>query len=252
MFTHAITRKPGMNFAQGITASKHESPNYELIQKQHEAYISALKSLGLEVAVLDSLPDYPDAYFVEDTAVVTPEIAVITNPGAQARNGEQKSVAPVLAQYRKIARINPPGTIDGGDVLIAGLFCFIGISERTNSEVAHQLKMILENYGYTCMPIPVSAGLHLKSSVNFAGQDLLLITSDYASRPEFNKFEKIVVDKTESYASNSLWINDTLIIPAGFPKTNAYLTSAGFSIIELDISEARKMDGGLTCMSIRF
>lgn len=252
MFTHAITRKPGKNFGDGITTANLRSPSYELIIDQHEVYIATLRSLGMGVIVLDAHPDYPDAYFVEDTAIVTPQIAVITNPGAEVRKGEVDSIEPVLSRYRKIARIRAPGTLDGGDVLIAADHCFIGISERTNPEGAEQLGHILEQSGYKWTLIPVTGGLHRKSSVNTIGKKTLICTCEFAARGEFDEFAKIVIDDDEEIAANTLWVNDSLLMPEGFPKTKKRLETLGLPIIELDVSEAQKMDGGLTCMSIRF
>jgi len=252
MFTHAIVRKPGDDFARGITTSNLGTPRYELIMKQHEAYIEALSFLGLELIVLEALPDYPDAYFVEDTAVVTPDVAIITNPGVEDRKGEEDTIERALATYRKTVRIHAPGTVDGGDVLMVGAHFIIGISERTNREGATQLGCIFKEYGYTWTTILVEAGLHLKSSVNYIGKNTLLITERFAGRDEFKGYDKIIVDKTEEYAANTLLVNDSLITPKGFPNTIKKLESTGFDIIELDVSEVRKMDGGLTCMSLRF
>jgi dimethylargininase len=252
MFTRAITRKPGENFAQGITTSNLGAPSYELLVRQHEAYVETLRFLGLEVIVLDPLPDYPDAYFVEDTAVVTPGVAVVTNPGAEARKGEQDSIEPVLARYRRTVRIQAPGTVDGGDVLMVGSHFFIGISARTNKDGAGQLGRILEEYGNTWAAVPVEAGLHLKSSVNYVGQNTLLVTGEFADHAEFRGYDRIILDQAEEYAGNTLWVNDCLITPRGFPSTRKKLEAVGLEVIELDVSEARKMDGGLTCMSLRF
>jgi dimethylargininase len=252
IFTHAIIRKPGDNFAHGITTSNLGTPSYELIMKQHEAYAKTLRSLGLELIVLDALPDYPDAYFVEDTAVVTPDVAIITNPGVVDRKGEEDTIERVLAKYRKTFRIHAPGTVDGGDVLMVGSHFFIGISQRTNKEGAEQLGRILEEYGNTWTTVLVEAGLHLKSSVNYISKNMLLITERFSCRDEFKGYDKIVLDKAEEYAGNTLLINGSLIIPEGFPGTMKKLASTGLDIIELDVSEVRKMDGGLTCMSLRF
>ncbi len=252
MFSIAITRKPGDNFSQGITTSDLGAPGFALILAQHAAYIETLRQLGLSVIELDSLADYPDAHFVEDVAVVTPEIAVITNPGATARNGEQEHIEPVLAQYRELAHIRPPGTVDGGDVLMVGKHFFIGISERTNQIGGMQLGEILKKYGNTWSAVSVGAGLHLKSSVNWVGGNNLLISPAFAHRFEFEGYAQIIVDPDEEYACNTLWINNILLTPKGFPKTKERLASLGLKIIELETSEALKMDGGLTCMSIRF
>ena len=199
MFTQAIARKPAKNFAQGLTTIvSAKPPQYELLLKQHETYVETLKSCGLKVTVLDPLPDYPDAYFVEDTAVVTPDVAVITNPGAEARKGEAESMAPVLAEFRKIEHIRAPGTVDGGDVLQVDNHFFIGLSERTNKEGAGQLGRILENYGNTWVTIPVGVGLHFKSSVNYVGKNTLLVTPDFADHTELSGYDKIVLDKGRS------------------------------------------------------
>jgi dimethylargininase len=250
--THAIVRRPGDNFAQGLTTSRLGTPSYELMVKQHDAYIETLRSLGLDVIVLDPQPDYPDAYFVEDTAVVTPDVAIITNPGAETRRGEEDSIEPILARYRNVVRIRAPGTLDGGDVLMVGTHFFVGISDRTNEAGAEQLGGFLEELGNTWAPIRVGAGLHLKSSVNYVGKNTLLVTKEFADHHQFKRYDKIVLDAAERYAANSLLINDCLIMPKGFPAMRKRLAALSLEVTELDVSETHKMDGGLTCMSLRF
>ncbi len=252
MFSTAITRKPGENFAEGITTANSGIPSYPVVLAQHSAYVETLKKIGLQVIELDPLPEYPDAYFVEDVAVVTPDVAVISNPGAAARNGEQRYIESILAEYREIATIKPPGTLDGGDVLMVGKHFFIGLSERTNPLGAAQLGAILEHFGNTWVSVPVGAGLHLKSSVSWVGGNTLLLSEAYASQPEFEAYEHIVIDPNEEYACNTLWINHNLLTPKGFPKTLEQLKNLSLPIIELETSEVEKMDGGLTCMSLRF
>lgn len=254
MFSYAIARKPGDNFTQGLTTTgcEHGHADHALVLQQHDAYVNTLRACGLDVVVLDALAEFPDAYFVEDTAVVTPDVAIITRPGAPSRQGEEEAIATVLAPYRKTTRIQSPGTVDGGDVFMVGTRCFIGRSERTNQDGAAQLGQILETFGNTWVTIPVVAGLHLKSSVNYIGNDTLLLTEDFAGMPEFNEYQKIIVAQTDEYACNTLWINDHLLTPKGFPETRKKLERLGYEIIELDMSEVRKMDGGLSCLSIRF
>jgi dimethylargininase len=253
MFSHAIARKPGKNFARGLTTTVSvKPPEYKTLFKQHEAYLQTLNTCGLKLTVLDPLPDCPDAYFVEDTAVVTPDVAVITNPGADARKGEVESIARVLADFRKIETILAPGTIDGGDVLEVGNHFFIGLSQRTNNEGAEQLGRILERFGNTWVTVPVGDGLHFKSSVNYVGKNTLIVTPDFADNAALEGYDKIVLDETEAYAANTLLVNDHLLTPAGFPAVRKQLGVLGFDIIELETSEMRKMDGGLTCLSIRF
>lgn len=252
MFTRAIARKPGKNIAEGITTSHLGQPDVDKAIDQFDTYIQTLESFGLTVEVMAPSPVYPDAHFVEDTAVVTPDIAVLTNPGAAARNGEPFDIEPILKQHRKIDHIKSPGTLDGGDVLMVGNHFFIGISDRTNEKGAEQLGDILSSYGNTWAPIPVDAGLHFKSSVNYVGKNTLLLTPDFADHPALASYDKITVGSGETYAGNTLLINNKLMIPKGFPKTRKKLERLGLDIVELDMSEFRKIDGGLTCLSIRF
>jgi len=252
MYTHAIVRKPGPNLHDGLTTASLGKPTFDLLLKQHQAYIQTLEKLGLTIAILDAQPDYPDAYFVEDTAVVTPEVAVITIPGAPTRRGEQHSIQLELAKHRPIANIIDPGRVDGGDVLMVGDHFFVGVSDRTNPVGARQLGTILESYGYTWCEIPVAKGLHLKSSINYVGDNTLILTRSFAELSIFENYAKIVLSEADAYAANTLWINDTLIVPRGFPQVNKVLSQHGLPLIQLDVSEMAKMDGGLTCLSLRF
>ena len=252
MFTHAITRLPGPNFDQGLTTANLGSPSYPLLLHQHQVYLDTLHRLGLEVILLNDEPEYPDAYFVEDTAVVTPKVAIITRPGAPSRRGEEETIAPVLGRYRPLRRIEAPATVDGGDILMVENHFFIGSSLRTNTEGAAQLAHIFSDYGHTAEVVPVAAGLHLKSSVNYLGQDTLLVTPELATYPGFKHFKRIVLHRAEKYAANTLRIRDTLLIPDGFPRTHEQLSRLGLPLLELEVSEVRKMDGGLTCLSLRF
>lgn len=252
MYTQAITRKPCRNFADGITTSKLGKPNFDVMMSQHAGYVDTLKSLGLKVLELEALDQFPDAHFVEDTAVVVPEIAVITNPGASSRRGEELSIEKRLSDYKKIEKIKTPGNLDGGDILVIDKIVFIGISERTNIEGANQLSEILFKYGYSAKMLQVEEGLHLKSDVNYIGKNTLLITEKYKDNSSFKNFNKICVDSYEAYAANSLLINENIIVPRGFPKTKQKMLQTEFDIIELDMSESQKMDGGLTCLSLRF
>jgi dimethylargininase len=220
--------------------------------RQHEQYIRALSSSGLEVTVLDPLPHFPDAHFVEDVAVILPELAVLARPGADARLGEEAAMEPVLASFRPLERIEPPGTLDGGDVLVLEDHCLIGVSDRTNEEGAAQLGRMLGARGWSWTALSVGAGLHLKSGVNSLGGQSLLVTREYAGRPELAGYRRITVPAGEEYAANSLWVNSRLFVPDGFPQTRRKLEEAGLEVLTLEVSEAQKMDGGLTCMSLRF
>ncbi len=251
MYSEAITRKPCKNFGAGITSSNLGKPDYSLMLQQHHTYVDTLNNLGLQVTELEALDDYPDAHFVEDTAVVVPEIAIIARPGAKSRRGEEITIENVLAKYKNIEKIKAPGTVDGGDVLITGKKVYIGISERTNQEGANQLSEILIKFGYDSTYISVNKGLHLKSDVNYIGKNTVLM-KDIFDTQDFKSYNKIIVKPEESYAANSLLVNNKLIIPKGFAETKLRLLEAEFDVIELDMSESQKMDGGLTCFSLRF
>lgn len=251
MFAHAITRLPGPDYALGLTTSGLPAPELALTIFQHKAYVDSLKSLGLDVLELPPAPGFPDACFVEDTAVVTREVAVITRPGALSRQGEIATMATALKPFRNLAWIDAPGTLDGGDVLQVGKTIFIGISDRTNEAGARQLANILAPLGYASTFIDVAAGLHLKSSINFVGNNTMLVTKDFADHPAIEGYTRLVAPDGEKYAANTLLINGTLIMPSGYPKTRTMLDTFCCPIVELDTSEYRKMDGGLTCLSIR-
>ena len=251
-FTHAICRRPGPDLGGGITTVDLGAPDFPLACTQFDRYVGALRDHGLEVTVLEALAGYPDAHFVEDTAVVTTDVAVITHPGAAARQGEQHTIAKAMAEHRPVAKIEPPGTLDGGDVLMIGTHFLIGISDRTNKEGARQLGAVLESHGNTWQAVPVAAGLHFKSSVNLVGPETLLVTEAFKGRDELVNYRQIVVPAGEEYAGNTLLVNGRLIMPKGYPETRKLLEDLGLPITELDTSEFRRMDGGLTCLSLRF
>jgi dimethylargininase len=253
MFTRAITRRPAANFAEGLTTSVWRTPpSYALLLEQHRRYTEALAGLGVEVIELPELSEFPDAYFVEDVAVITAEFAAITNPGAPSRRGEADFIEPDISRFRQCRRIVDPGSLDGGDVLQADRHFFIGISERTNMVGAAQLGDWLQEFGYTWASIPVGAGLHLKSSVNYLGRQTLLLTEELAEMNLFSGYDRIRVPPAEAYAANTLAVNGHLLTPTGFPQTRQKLETLGLPVIELDVSEVGKMDGGLTCLSLRF
>jgi dimethylargininase len=251
-FTRALVRTPGPDAGDGLTTANLGRPDIPLLLAQHAAYIEGLRSLGLEVTVLPALAGFPDAYFVEDAAVVTSEVAVITRPGAPARRGEVASMEATLAGFHPIARIEPPGTLEGGDVLRVGKRFFIGLSDRTNEAGAGQLARILAEHGYESIVVPVGAGLHLKSSLNSLGGHDLICAAGFAPLGPFAGCRLMRLDPGDEYAANSLWLNGSLLVPAGFPRVRRKLERLGLPILEIATSEMRKMDGGLTCLSLRF
>ena len=252
MFTQAITRTPGKDFARGLTTADLGRPDIATMRRQHRAYVETLEGLGLAVETLPPLEGYPDAYFVEDAAIMTPEVAIVTRPGAMARRGEERAIEASVTRHRRVAHIEPPGTIEGGDVLFVGKRVYVGLSARTNRAGIEQLRAILAPHGYSVQGVPVKAGLHLKSSVSQVGPDTLLLGPPLAACDAWDGLRRLRVPLEEAYAANALLINDHLLLPSGYPATRELLESLGMPIIELDSSEARKMDGGLSCMSLRF
>jgi dimethylargininase len=251
-FRHAILRAPAPNFADGLTTvAWAEPPSHARMLAQHQAYAEALRDAGLSVQVLPALADYPDAHFVEDVAVVVPELAVITRPGADARRGETDHIAPALAAHRRVVCLEAPATLDGGDVLVVGRRVFVGLSARTNAAGVAGLRDQLAPLGYTVCAIPVAAGLHLKSSVNLIGNDLLIATGAFVGQASFEGLEMIEVSEHEAYGANALRINERLLVAQGFPALTSRLRARGFEVIALDMREVEKMDGGLTCLSLR-
>lgn len=249
---YAIVRPPGPDALRGLTQQTGPPTRLADLGTQHGAYCRLLEALGIALIRLDPLPGFPDAYFVEDTAVVTPEVAVVTRPGAPERQGEEQSVARILGDYRPLKTIVPPGTLDGGDVMVVGQDVFIGLSGRTNRNGAEQLARILTPFGYACIPVGVPDGLHLKSGVAPVSRHHLLIKSTWSRLPAFDGYSKLIVDPLEAHACNTLAINGHLIMPAGYPETRRLLEDLGRPVHEVDTRPFRRMDGGLTCLSLRF
>lgn len=250
--SQALARRPGANCTAGLTTSGTPPRGPAAIREQHAACLRALEAAGLEVTLLPAEEAHPDAYFVEDTAVVTPGLAVITRPGAPSRRGEEQTIAPVLQAFRPLARMKAPATLDGGDVIVAEDLVLVGLSSRTNRSGARQLEEFLAPQGYTVRTVPVEDGLHLKSSANYLGGGRMLLAAALARHPVFAPFETLVVPAEEHYACNSLAVNAQLLMPRGYPRTRQLLESLGRPLVELEMEAIRRMDGGLTCLSLRF
>ena len=255
-FTHALTRLPGEDFAAGLTCAAEGPPDLELALAQHAAYRDALRRAGIEVTTLEAQPAHPDATFIEDTAVLAERMTVGTRPGAPSRLGETASVAARLRALRgEVREIRAPGTLDGGDVCQAESHFFVGVSARTNAEGARQFREIIEAAGYTMSAVDIRALpslLHLKSGIAYLGERRLLVVADLPIAGEFAAFERIEVCAAESYAANCVRVNERVLVAAGYPRTEAALRACGYSPLTVDVSEFRKMDGGLSCLSLRF
>lgn len=255
-FGRVIVRPPGRNFAEGLTTAGSGSPDLALAREQHRIYRDALRRCGLEVIELPPDDVYPDSTFVEDAAVIASSEAIITRPGAAVRRGETEAIRKALLPYfPRPASVHEPGTLDGGDVCEAGDTVLIGLSERTNTAGALQLSAWLEGLGLDSRIVDIrgTAGLlHLKSGIAFLGQGRLAVVEVLAGRPELSGFKEVGVPRDEEYAANCLRINQTFIVAAGHPRFSAVLHALGLPVIELEMSEFRKMDGGLSCLSLRF
>ena len=252
MFTKAITRRPGPEMVDGITSQNLGKPDFALALKQHEAYVQVLRDLGLEVTVLDAEPGFPDCCFVEDTAIVCEEVAVLTPLGAPSRQGEQLSIEPELARHKPVVRIEPPAMIEGGDVLLVGKTFYVGLSERTNELGAQGLADAVAPHGYATEVMACCPSLHFKTDVNYIGNNTILLSPCCNDIEQLAGFTRVIVEDDEAYARNCLYINGTVIVPDGFPRTLAKVRATGVETVVIDVSEFRKLDGGLTCLSLRF
>ena len=256
VLTKAIVRTPSVNFATGLTSVDLGKPDYDVAKRQHAAYCEALQSCGLNLIHLPPDDRFPDSTFVEDTAIVTERGAVITRPGAESRKGEIEDIERTLREYYSdLRRITPPGTVDGGDVCEAGDHFFIGISQRTNEAGAGQLARVLDSFGYSSSLIDIrglSNILHLKSGLACIGDNRLVLIEALSNAEEFSGYEVVHVNSFEDYAANCLFINDRMLVPAGFPGLKRQLEELNYTTIALEMSEFQKMDGGLSCLSLRF
>jgi dimethylargininase len=257
VFSRAIVRQPGANFAEGLTTSGLPVPDYALAVKQHEAYCQALEELGLTVERLPADERHPDSTFVEDAAVVTERGAVLTRPGAPSRQGEIESIKNSISKFfSEVHSIHALGTLDGGDVCQVGDHFFIGISNRTNQHGATQLANILRAFSYTATFVDITGAgsslLHLKSALASLGEKRLIVNAALAGRDEFSGFDVLRLEAAEAYAANCLTFNKSVLVASGFPHFESRLRQLGYHTVALDMSEFQKMDGGLSCLSLRF
>ena len=224
--------------------------------QQHTRYCEALEECGLGLITLDADLRYPDSTFVEDTAVLTPRCAILIRPGALSREGEIATIRETLRRFfPEVLEIQPPGVLDGGDICEAEDCFFIGLSQRTNEEGARQLGAYLAGVGYRSCVIDIramSSILHLKSGVSYIGGHTLVVIDEMAGNENFHRYELIRVPPEENYAANCVRVNERVLVAAGYPQLTAQLADSGFKPMAMDMSEFQKMDGGLSCLSLRF
>ena len=247
----AITREvsPALGACE-LTYLERVPIDVELARAQHHAYERALVDAGYLVERIDAGPDMPDSVFIEDIAIVFDELAILTRPGAQSRRVETPAVAEALARHRPLEMIAPPGTVDGGDVLVAGRRVFIGRSTRTNAAAVAGMRQILGPRGYTVCDLVVHGCLHLKSAVTALADDLLLVNPAWVDRATVAGIACIEVDPAEPSAANALRLDDRVIFPAAFPRTAERLVACGLRLVLVDASELAKAEGAVTCCSL--
>jgi dimethylargininase len=255
-FTRAIVRPPSANFADGLTSVALGTPDFALALDQHARYCDALERCGLTLTRLPADPAHPDSTFVEDTAILSKKCNVLTRPGAASRAGEVESMRAALASLGiAFKEIEPPGTLDGGDICEHGDHFFIGVSRRTNWEGAAQLAALLGKAGYesSCIDIRAISGiLHLKSGIASLDDGRIAVIDSFVGHPALKGYDFLRVPPGEEYAANCVRVNDHLLMAAAFPRMQRALEQLSYDTIALDMSEFQKMDGGLSCLSLRF
>jgi dimethylargininase len=252
MFARAIVRDVPNTISAGITTADLGQPDADQAREQHRSYLAALEACGLEVILLDPDERYPDSVFVEDTAVVTERCAIVTNPGAPERRGEVREVEKVLVDlYGEVERITDPGTVDGGDVLQVRDHFYVGLSMRTNREGAEQLSAILHGYGFGVSFVGLRRFLHLKTGVAYLGGDDIVVAGELVERDEFRRFDRIVVPAKEEYGANCIRVNDRVLVAEVYETVGHNIAERGYEVTGLEMSEFRKLDGGLSCLSLR-
>ena len=220
-FNHVIVRRPCKAMVEGITSGLYPGkPDYALALKEHDAYIEALKQCDVDVTVLEANERYPDSCFVEDPALITSKCAIITNPGAASRNGEKNEI--------------------------------IGAIRKFFEEGIRQLTEILAKYGLTCSEVTLEKVLHLKTGVNYLENNNMLVSGEFVTKPDFEPYHRVKIPEEEAYAANCIWVNDTVIVPEGYPAVLKAVQDMGYRTLVVDTSEFRKLDGGLSCLSLRF
>ena len=238
---------------RGITTANLGTPNYEKALQQHADYVVALKECGLNVTYLKPDERFPDSTFVEDVALLTAKCAIITSPSASTRAQETIDIKPVIKRfYSKIYTIHAPGTLEAGDVMMVADHFYIGLSKRTNRQGANQLIEILEKHSMTGSVVNLTEVLHLKTGLGYLENNKLLACGEFLCKSDFQQYDLLEVDLDEAYAANSVWINDIVLTPKGFPKTKKLIENSGYQVREVDVSEFQKIDGGLSCLSLRF
>ena len=247
----AITREVSSRFNECEITHINRTPiDLNIARAQHQEYVYTLAKIGCQVIELPEQPDLPDSVFVEDTAFILPEVAVITRPGADSRKPETETIIQALSSHRPLVHVTAPATIDGGDVLVLGKNIYIGLSTRSTPEAISQLLGLLDNYGYKAIGVELKNCLHLKTAITRVDENTLLINKNWVDAAYFMNYELLEVDPSEPFAANCLPVIDTVIYPATFPRTQEKLTQKGFNVVNVNLDELAKAEGAVTCCSL--
>ena len=253
-FSHALTRKPSHSIIDGLRAVDLGTPDLATFKQHHADYVALLKSTGAEVVVLEALEAFPDSVFVEDDALCFQEGVVLMRPGAPSRLGEVNEIAPAIrALYKEVREIKGPGFIEGGDILVTEREVLVGRSARTDAAGVAELTSLVADWGYTVREVVTPEGvLHFKTDCSLLDENTILSTKRLAASGCFEGYNVIFVEDGEEACANSIRFNEFVIMPAGFPKTADKLKANGYNVREIGNSEAAKLDGGMSCLSLRF
>jgi dimethylargininase len=252
-FTHAVTRRPGRSVTRGLRASDRGSPDFDRFLREHGDYVRALERAGLSVTVLDAQDEYPDSVFIEDAALCLPHGTVMLRPGAPSRTGEPGPLAAALASLgHEVLPCDSEGFIDGGDILVTDSSILVGLSSRTDRVGFEWLRDVLAAWGYHAIEVHTPENvLHFKSDCCLLDGETILATSRLSKADCFAPFRVLTVPPGEEAAANSIRVNETVLIPAGYPRTNDLLVREGYTLNVLRVTQAALLDGGLSCMSLR-
>lgn len=253
-FSHAIVRAPADSVVDGLRAVDRGPPSVQAFRAEHRAYIAALENAGLAVESLPALEAYPDSVFVEDPALCLPEGAIVLRPGAATRRGEAATLEPALRRYfDDVRRIEEGADIDGGDILVTDELVLVGLSARTSPAGFAALSTILSDWGYRAASVETPPeSLHFKSDCALLDSETILACKHLAGHDCFKPFRTLLVPEGEEPAANVIRVNDKVLVSDRFPRTLELLTAAGYAVLPLSVGEAAKLDGGLSCMSLRF
>jgi dimethylargininase len=249
----ALTREPARALdACELTYRKREPVDAAAAAEQHRGYRAALEACGARVVTLPAADELPDSVFVEDAAVVLEEVAVLTRPGVGSRRGEVSLIEPEVARLRRVVRVEPPATLEGGDVLRLGRTLYVGLSPRTNAEGAAALRRLSAPHGYEVIEVELRGCLHLKTGCSGLGEESVLVNPDWVDAAVFRGREVVPVNASEPWAANVLSVNGSVCVSAAFPRTAGMLAARGFDMRAVEVSEFAKVEGGMTCLSLLF